>query len=382
MSSASSNDETNTTINDNATTTPTHQPVVVFPWRHEELPLPRWVKGTQEYEQEGHLLFSVHTTTNTNKGRTSRESLGDPTMNMLVTAFMFLEVPLYQILFFSSWKEELAENMSWAFPKGVAGLLSHVFLRDPTTTTRILHKDNNINDTSSSGSSSILNNETNELCFHATVGGNHPPAAKEAADAAGTGRTTTNHDNARQDEEKEAALPPLQNIMQQNMIDLYDKARKESPTKEIEICLKMYPHTAELVSLYAMPYISRQNVQKDPKLLSFYRELMSMPAVNRAEGLTKLRQDKLVNEGMMETTVIAQVLIWCNEIFFVKDVESGTILQGSDDQDQQIARNVCHLLRMESTVKTTKTKQGTFRHVQEDWIITDIDDLLSGNLIV
>ena len=104
--------------------------------------------------------------------------------------------------------------------------------------------------------------------------------------------------------------------------------------------------------------------------------------VNRAEGLTQLREDKLVKDGMMETTVIAQVLIWCNEIFFVKDVESGTILQGSDDQGQQIARNVCHLLRMESRVKTTKNKQGAFKHEHEDWIITDIDDLLGGNLIV
>lgn len=47
-------------------------------------------------------------------------------MNMLASAFMFLDVPLYQFLFFGSWKGELADSVSWAFTQGVAGLLSNL----------------------------------------------------------------------------------------------------------------------------------------------------------------------------------------------------------------------------------------------------------------
>lgn len=87
---------------------------VVFPWRHEDTLLPRLVEGTIDYTTKGQLLTS-----------TSMEP-GDKTMNAYASAFMFLDVPFYQFLFFGSWKAELADNASWAFTRGVAGLLSNI----------------------------------------------------------------------------------------------------------------------------------------------------------------------------------------------------------------------------------------------------------------
>jgi hypothetical protein len=331
--------EKNDTTEEQRPTTEPRTDVVVFPWRHEDHPLPRFVEGTDEYVRLGHLLYSV-----TNQ-------VGDRRMNMLATAFMFLNIPLYQLLLFGSWKGELADNMSWAFTQGVAGLLSHW----TTTSSKTISWNTIIQD-------------TYEINFHTTVGGRLNNGVQQA-------ETTTEH--SKQVNDPEGSMP-LQNILEKKLIDLYTKAR-DSIAQETEICLKTYPYSAELVSLDTIPYISRENVKKDTKLLAFYRELMCKPPQDRNSGMTKLRKEKL-EAGIMESTVIAQVLVWCNEVFFVKDVESGKVIQGTDDFNT--GRNVCHLLRMESRVRTVKDQQGSFKNIQDDWIITDIDDLLGGNLIV
>ena len=106
--------------------------------------------------------------------------------------------------------------------------------------------------------------------------------------------------------------------------------------------------------------------------------MLNKPSMDRGPDLNKLRREHL-ETGIMESTVIAQVLVWCNEVFYVKDVDSGTILQGRGDGE---SRNIPHLVRMEMTVKTDKDDSGRFRNLMGNWIITDIDDLLEGNLIV
>jgi len=204
-----------------------------------------------------------------------------------------------------------------------------------------------------------------EVRFHETVGGPKRETEKESNDE--TIEVKSSDSNV-----------PLKDMFEEKLLSLYDTA-KANIDKETEICLKTIPYSAELVSLYSIPYISRGNTKHDKDLLTFYRKMMEKTSRDRTNDLNKLRKDKL-ERGIMESTVIAQVLVWCNEVFYVKDVESGKILQGTDDEDT--IRNVPHLVRMESTVKTTKDDSGVFRNIQEDWIITDIDDLLEGNLIV
>jgi hypothetical protein len=88
---------------------------LVFPWRHDETPLGRLVPGTLEYAKQGHLLS------------TTGMKPGNPTINAIATGYMFLDVPWYQFPFFGSWKEELAESISWGFNQAVATMLSNLY---------------------------------------------------------------------------------------------------------------------------------------------------------------------------------------------------------------------------------------------------------------
>ena len=49
--------------------------------------------------------------------------LGNATLNAVTTAYMFLDVPIWQLFLFPIWKAELADSMSWAFTQGVSNLL-------------------------------------------------------------------------------------------------------------------------------------------------------------------------------------------------------------------------------------------------------------------
>ena len=170
----------------------------------------------------------------------------------------------------------------------------------------------------------------------------------------------------------------LESMMERKFVSRYTRFRETIRGKDIELCLKVLPVSAELYSLYCIPYISRHNIQTDPNLMEFYQKMLLKPSSERAPDLFELRQQHLEN-GVMESTVIAQIIVWCNEIFYVKDVATGNVLQGHEDTK---GKNVPHLIRMEKVIRTEKKPDGSFRNVQGDWIISDLDDLMEGNLII
>lgn len=89
-------------------------PGVLFPWRHSEEPLPRFVPGTPEFAEQGLLLGGDVDTSN-------------PRLDSMAAAKFFLGVPWYKMLFYEDWKADLAESMTWAFSQGTAALLSNVY---------------------------------------------------------------------------------------------------------------------------------------------------------------------------------------------------------------------------------------------------------------
>jgi hypothetical protein len=89
-------------------------PQPLFPWRHEEELLDRLIPGTQDFEEKGPLLGGGVSSSN-------------PGLDAFATANMFLNEPLYKIMFFNQWKAALAENFSWAFTQGVSGIFSNVY---------------------------------------------------------------------------------------------------------------------------------------------------------------------------------------------------------------------------------------------------------------
>ena len=98
-------------------------PPPLFPWRHSPELLPRLDPTRVEYEEQGQLLGGGVTKSTTMNGGGSRQWWDEE----MATAWLFLNVPLVQLAFFSDWKQEMATDMSWAFTQGVAGILSNVY---------------------------------------------------------------------------------------------------------------------------------------------------------------------------------------------------------------------------------------------------------------
>jgi hypothetical protein len=80
--------------------------------------------------------------------------------------------------------------------------------------------------------------------------------------------------------------------------------------------------------------------------------------------------------AIMESTVIAQVLITCDEVFSVTDVATGMIMQGNGDKQR-----VSHLVRLEVSVKEHISPDGGKPLFEiGSWQIVDWDDLEDGNI--
>jgi len=296
--------------------------VPIFPWRHEEDKLARFIPGTEDHEAKGHLLSTVNT------------PLGNATLNAVTTAYMFLDLPIWQLFFFSDFKAELTESVSWAFVQGMNNLLLKLAKEPYSTDAR------------------------EDIDFLITLS---QPSTMESSE-----------------EEESPDLQELDSILETQLLDLYQSSAKNFANGN-EIFLKCKPYSAELVSLYCIPYVSRSNILTNPSLLTFYKKMLEKSAGEKQADLAQLRKEHL-ETGKMESTVIAQVLVWCKERFYVKDTSSGTILQGQEDDEE---KDVPHLVRMEMIVKTVKdSSRGNFTNKQGNWIITDIDDLVGGNLVV
>ena len=329
---------------------------------------------------------------------------GNPTINTLATAYMFLDVPLWQMLFWRHYEKELATSMSWAFTQGVAQLLSSVVSGGAVPVSDIL--------VSSSTTTKMSNNDD-----EAAVG-EEEVVFKHTVDL-----TTARQDDKRNDQNTEQhggqgetnattgdtnATDALSAIFQEKVVQLFLSTRyafsETDPTdtaaRKLEVCLRMKPYETEFLSLYCIPYLSRQNSQSNPQLLSFYKTMLNKPPIDRVPDLNRLRNDHL-EHGHMESTIIAQCIVWCQEVFYLRDVNTGAVGHGNlletnhqedeknekkesqEKEEAPVPESIPHLVRMERTVTTTKDpRTGAFHNVQGDWIITDIDDLLEGNLVV
>jgi hypothetical protein len=104
------------------------------------------------------------------------------------------------------------------------------------------------------------------------------------------------------------------------------------------------------------------------------------------------------DKGYCENTVICQILIPCNEIFYVTDNTNDDNNNDNNDNDNndndndniiqgtKNRRKVVHLVRFEQVTRTYIINNGRglfpFRHELGEWQITDIDDLCNGNLLL
>jgi len=204
-----------------------------------------------------------------------------------------------------------------------------------------------------------------------------------------------NDDDADVNDEEEN--PEVEYMLESKLRKLYE-ASHEFGKDQLRIVLQTEPVHCELVSLLFVPYITRQAIHDAPSLRHSFRNMVrevekrSIDENGQKTGFVHLVKEALKifeefvnsraqydrNDGSvtLESTVIAQVLIECDEVFSVTDVATGMLLQGNGEMQR-----VYHLVRLEVVVKERLTQGGgktTFE--VESWQIVDWDDLEDGNI--
>ncbi|VEU41345.1 unnamed protein product [Pseudo-nitzschia multistriata] len=359
-----------------------HPSSVLFPWRYESSPVARLIPGTPEHSKVGLLLTSQ-----------SQNVYGSSSLNAIVTAYMFLNVPWYELFWISHFKDELSSNMSWSFTQGVASLLSNLPSYgggNPIPANRIISEE-------ADGTCRIDFRETIEI---SSVGNSAYRISVLDEDENVDGME--NNGSSCSDPIDRNAVQ-LRQMFHEKVLELYQSSMDKTAampendssgtlvknTQRLEVRLKMNPYDTKFIGLYAIPYLSRRNAKSDASLFNLYRKMLNTTSSGRATYLSQLRQEHLETNGYMESTIIAQCLVWCEELFYVKDLATGQILQGKEvDEDSSLSgatetQKTPHLVRMERTVITKRDPStGNFDNERENWIITDIDDLVDGNLLV
>ena len=180
-------------------------------------------------------------------------------------------------------------------------------------------------------------------------------------------------------------------MLEPHLIQLYKSAHEHAKSK-LSIQLQCQPYSVEMVSIFGIPFLTREEVERKPALRHTIRNLfkdLEMQAMEKGRPLSlpetivatydgwdqmATKQYKRNRGEKMQTTVIAQVALQCQEIFCVRDVESGEVIQGDSEGN---INDVTHLCRFEVVVDVEplsgRVEIGT-------WRITDLDDLLDGNI--
>ena len=291
------------------------EPKPLFPWRHEYELIPRLVPGTSEYDDDVVL--------------TQRAQSG--------IAYSFLDnVSLLNAFLTKKWQVDLAEGAAYAFSRAVAGICANTYHVPMDTIS------------SADGSTHFHFDPSQQMGKHAS---------------------------------DPVECPTLKYMVGKKLRQLYESAHG-SAREQLQIRLELEPTRADFVALFCSPYISRKAVEQDPTVIDIAADaILDMRAGGALSGssafwrfATYITEYEEANNGSLFTTVDAQVLVECQEIFSVRDSCTGRVLQGSEEG---LRRTVRHLVRFETTVETTGGPNILFNsNKAEDWVLIDIDDLV------
>ncbi len=373
------------------TTAKVIKPRPLFPWRSSPYLLPRLVKPTRNPPGEDSDGNSQHISSDeeyyesdfyTKGGHLGqgwirpmapwfRMCLFASSMNLLIESWITVALP---------WKrKQWIEDMEWsfcdAFLRGVNGMIYDTYLLDE-------------NDDERNRNENIQSDESFDLVldFDHTIRKHK-----------GTAEEDKRRRNLDQNEEH--------CMLQRNLRQLYQSARDHSLPSDVNIVLKTEPVRAQIVSMFPVFGLSRSLVQDHPNLCHSYRNLAKridrkdkekqLEGKEKAsffeiakiimQGMDDLMENsaKLSDDGNGLITIVAQVSIHCREVFCVKDVATGEVLQGNPDENP---RDVVHLVRFEIVIRDTflSKEAQAFERKPEllvgRWQITDWDDLLDGNV--
>lgn len=147
------------------------------------------------------------------------------------------------------------------------------------------------------------------------------------------------------------------------------------------------------MSLIVLPFLTRDEVRDNISLKHCYKNIMeSFHLLEQEKGrnlyfweignlaghaLNEMSHAQMNRRGdnTMQLTVVAQVALDCDEIFVVRDVETGDVVQGDGKEE---LNEVTHLVRFE-VVLNLDSETGEIE-IGSPWQITDWDDLMDGNI--
>jgi hypothetical protein len=132
-------------------------------------------------------------------------------------------------------------------------------------------------------------------------------------------------------------------------------------TDKFDLTLKIQPSSCRLEFSYSLP-LTRELFGRNPSLKKTYRAMQEEDA-SRAE-IMQLEKQLITNSPPGSNTVFADVSINCVERFWVRDKETGKLVQGSEEDQFAL-----HLVRFEM-----QSNEGA------SWKIVDWDDSLKGNV--
>lgn len=179
----------------------------------------------------------------------------------------------------------------------------------------------------------------------------------------------------------------VHNVMEGQLVELFESARQfGKDTLQVRLEVRRSSLPASIVCLSVLPFLSRAKLNHHLGYKRRYQRMLNLMAnddVSDALAIVQEFMGEFQQRKVTEHTVICQVLIPCEEVFCVRDSSTGQIVQGNADEK---FRTVYHLVRFEQVVTTHLINDGKgffpFRMEQGNWLITDIDDLLGGNLLL
>lgn len=356
-------------------------PRAIFPWRHTPHPLPRLIPGMEEFEtQGGYLGPNLPPLNKFFRGLTWVNSAG------------FLGAKIFN---YGQWKEDLEYAFLHAFSVGVQGVLNDVY-----------HLPQHQQQQQQQDHEQGLKLDSDEALEDADGG----PSASTKEDSL-TGSSTDNgndseifpieftHTITPEDEYqlKHASEEVACNhMLEPTLISLYRSAHTYCKHK-LEIKLRSKPKSAQIQSLFLVPFLTRAEVEDNVTLKHSFRNVVK--ALHReseelgrelsyfeigsivAEELDDMSENQMMrrqkageDDNVVQMTVVSQVSIQCDELFVVRDTDTGDVVQGDPKEN---LNEVTHLVRFETVIALNMETRET---VIVGWQITDWDDLLDGNI--
>lgn len=305
------------------------------------------------------------------------------------------EFSLWSFFISKQWEKELALHTEWAFQAAVAGLISRTF-GVPFDSIDNTEEDGVVVDL-------IVPNAAELAAVTETNDDSHDGNdSNERIDEDGES-SKVEEDEKENDMETDDSVQFIEDMIEENLLSLYQYAFRNkdctrtttkgessaSPTDEkseyeVTFCLK--PLASRLENIFIVGLIARDDVKSNPSLKGAYSEINNSFHDTKSQSKLGQMAQELIRKTPHSGTkrsIIIDVSIDCAEIFQIKDLRSGEIIQGQGkgksggiSSGSLEPEMTTHLVRLEMV--TSKGKKAGQRDLGS-WYVIDIDDQLNGN---